>query len=189
VLGVWRAYVRPLSAWDIEFMNVYDSNWIVAASREEVWAALHLPEGFDRSQTTVDTPRVFEHKTTRVEVVFEGDEQGRGLARRCWFRAPWWLGGRARSWEVVTEVRAPEYEQYDVLLCAPPFARVKGWYRLEDLGDRRTRLHIHEEYKMESRFLAPLLEKAAHNFFLKDNDANFRGIIEAELQRRSAIKA
>ena len=158
--------------------TVYESDWIVDASRAEVWAALHPQQRIDRTRTTVDTPRVIQHGTTRVEVVHEGDEHGEGLVRLCRFRAPWYVGGWARSWELVSEVRADEYQRYDVLLCAPPYATVKGWYRLEALPDGRTRVHLHEEYRLQSRWLAPLLEKRLHDFMLKDNDVQFKGMIE-----------
>jgi hypothetical protein len=168
-------------------VNLYESSWIVAAPRNEVWELLHPQKTLDRSRTTVASPRVIEHGSTRVEVLSEGDEEGRGLVRRCWFRAPWFLGGGlARSWEIVSEVRAPDYQQYDVLLCTPPDAKVVGWYRLEDLHDGRTRVHIHEEYTMASRWLAPLLEKRAHNFFLSDNDERFKGMIEDGIMARRA---
>lgn len=171
-------------------MNVYENSWIVDAPREDVWEVLHPQKTFDRHRTTVAAPRVIEHGTTRVEVVCEGDEEGRGLVRRCWFRAPWYLGGgMARSWEIVSQVRAPEYQQYDVLLCTPPDATVLGWYRLEDLGDGRTRMHIHEEYTMASRLLAPILEKRTHDFFLSDNDDQFKSMIEDGIMARRAEKA
>ncbi|WP_375397275.1 hypothetical protein [uncultured Sphingomonas sp.] len=167
--------------------TTYENSWTVDGSRDDVWAVLHPQKDFDRSLTTVDRPRVIEHGSTRVEVLHEGDENGLGLVRRCRFLAPGYLGGTAQSWEMVSEVRAPEFQRYDVLVCAPPSATVKGWYRLEAIEESRTRVHIHEEYTMRSRWLAPLLERRVHDFFLKDNDVKFKGMIEDGLRaRRSA---
>ena len=162
--------------------TIYENSWIVDGSREEVWTVLHPQKSFDRSRTTVDNPRVVEHGSTRIEVVHEGDENGLGLVRLCWFLAPWYLGGQARSWEIVSEVRPYELQRYDVLLCAPPYATVKGWFRLEALSDGRTRMNIHEEYTMRSRWLAPFLEKRVHDFMLKDNDVKFKGMIDDGLR-------
>lgn len=178
-------------------MITYDSDWIVDASRDEIWAVLHPQKTFDRTTTTVANPRVIAHGKTRVEVVSEGDENGQGLVRRCWFDIPWYIPGgsrgwpgRGRSWEIVSEVRVPEYQRYDVLFCTPPHARALGWYGLEDLGDGRTRFRFHEEYHMERRWLAPFVERGFHRFISKDNDRIMRGIIESGIQaRRDAAQA
>lgn len=168
-------------------MVSYDSDWIVDAPRDEIWTVLHPQRTFDRATTTLANPRVIEHGETRVEVLSEGDENGQGLLRRCWFAIPWYIPGTGRSWEIVSEVRVPEYQRYDVLFCTPPHAVANGWYRLEDLGDERTRFHFHEEYHMESRWLAPFVERRFHRYVSKDNDRIMRGIIESGIRaRRSA---
>ena len=167
-------------------MSTHDSSWIVDAPREEVWAVLHPQQAFDRRSTTVATPRHIAHGDTRIEVVSEGDETGRGLVRQCWYAVPWYVGGRARSWEIVSEVRVPEYQRYDVLFCTPPRATAMGWYRLEALGDGRTRVRFHEELTLEQRWLAPLLEARVHRFVSRDNDVNLKAIIEKGLAARRA---
>ena len=65
--------------------------------------------------------RVFEYDGGRIEIIREGDEHGEGLVRTCEFRVPRWLGsgGKARSWEVVTEVRPDEYASYEAVGEAP----------------------------------------------------------------------
>lgn len=167
-------------------MITYDSDWIVDAPRDEIWAVLHPQKTFDRTTTTVANPRVIEHGTTRVEIVSEGDENGQGLVRQCWYAIPWYVPGIGRSWEIVSEVRGSEYQRYDVLFCTPPHATARGWYRLEDLGDGRTRFHFHEEFHMENRWLALLIERRLHRFISKDNDRIMRGIIESGIRARGA---
>ena len=168
-------------------MITHDSNWTVDASREEVWQAINKTVE-DRRSTSVANPRVIEHGNVRVEIVAEGDEHGQGLDRRCWYAVPWYVGGRARSWEIISEVRPPEYRRYDVLFCTPPNATAAGWVKLEDLGDGRTRVHFHEQFAMERRWLAPLLERRIHRFISKDNDKNLQGMIENALARQRLAK-
>lgn len=170
-------------------MNVYDSSWIVDAPPRAIWEIFHPPATVDCSRTTVDNPRVIAHGVLRVAIVAEGDAHGVGLVRVTRYRAPWYVGGIGRSWEIISEVRDGEFERYDVLFCFPPRATVKGWYRLEDLGDGRTRLHVHEEFTMESRWLAPLLERRVHDFILKESDEAFRAVIADGLRRRGAADA
>jgi hypothetical protein len=107
-------------------MITHDSNWVVDAPRDEVWLALHTPAQDDRRATTVANPRVIQHNNVRIEIVAEGDEHGQGLVRRCWYAVPWYFGGKARSWEIVSEVKPPEYQRYDVLFCTPPDAVAAG---------------------------------------------------------------
>lgn len=170
-------------------MITHDSNWIVEAPIGKVWEALHPPPQHDRSATTYANPRVIEHGNVRIEIVAEGDENGQGLVRCCWYDVPWYAGGRARSWEIISEVRPSEYQRYDVLFCTPPHAKAAGWFRLEDLGDGRTRVHFHEQFDMENRLLAPILEKRVHRYISKDNDKNLQGMIQAGLARMRAAKA
>ena len=170
-------------------MIKHDSSWIVDAPRDEVWLALHTPSRADRRATTVANPRVIEHNNVRIEIVAEGDEHGQGLVRRCWYAVPWYVGGKARSWEIVSEVRPPEYQRYDVLFCTPPHAVAGGWFKLEDLGNGKTRVYFHEEFHMENRLLASLFERRVHRFISKDNDKNLQGMIETELARQRAASA
>lgn len=162
-------------------MIEHNSSWIVAASREDVWAALHPSRPLDRASTTVANPRRLTHSGVRIEIVAEGDANGQGLVRRCWYPVPWYVGGSARSWEIVSEVRVPEYQRYDVLFCTPPDATAMGSYRLDDIGDGQTRVSFHEEFHMERRLLAPLLERRVHRFISKDNDTFLKTLIERGL--------
>ena len=167
-------------------MIKFDCDWVVDAPREAVWAVLHPPADFDRRTTTVANPRIIRHGATRVEIVHEGDETGQGLVRRCWFATPWYIPAVGRSWEIVSEVLYPEYQRYDVLFCTPPHASANGWYRLEAIGQGRTRFYFHEEYEMENRWLARLVERRVHRYFSKDNDRIMRGVIESGLRASGA---
>lgn len=158
-------------------MIVHDSNWEVDATQQEIWDVFHPHLDFDRKLTTLANPRVIEQRNVRIEIIHEGDEDGQGLVRRTWYAVPWYLGGKSRSWEIVSEVRRPEFQRYDAI-TTPPAAYAIGWFKLEDLGGSRTRVHFHEEYRLENRWLAWLLEKPVHRFISKDNDKNIKGIIE-----------
>ncbi|WP_174273941.1 SRPBCC family protein [Sphingomonas bacterium] len=165
-------------------MISHDSDWIVDAPREEVWSALHPQKDFDRKQTTIDNPRHIAFDNVRIEVLHEGDENGEGLVRRTWFAVPWYVGGKARSWEIVSEVRAPEYQRYDAVMT-PPHCYAIGWYRLEALDGDRTRVHFHEEFRIEKGWLR-WLERPIHRFLSADNDKNLKGIIEQAVAARRA---
>lgn len=169
-------------------MVVHDSTWEVAATREEIWAVFHPPLAHDRRLTNVRNPRVMQFRNVRIEILNEGDEDGRGLVRRTWYAVPWYVGGKSRSWELVSEVRRPEFQRYDAI-TTPPAAYAMGWIRLTDLGDGRTRVHFHEEYHMENRWLAWLLERRIHRFISRDNDKNVKGLIEEGLRALRASKA
>ena len=59
-------------------------------------------------------PRIIEYPAGRIEILNEGDEAGQGLVRTCVFNVPRYLlsGGKARSWETVTEARVNELSRY-----------------------------------------------------------------------------
>lgn len=174
---------QDLSLRERSSMIVHDVSWEIDATRDEIWSIFHPEKTYDPRTTTLFNPRVIEHRNVRIEIIHEGDETGQGLVRRTWYAVPWYVGGRARSWEMITEARPPEFQRYDAITL-PPRAHAIGWFRLEDLGGGRTRFHFHEEYRMENRWLAWLLERAVHRFISKDNDKNVRGIIEDGLRAK-----
>ena len=144
----------------------------VDASPAEVWAVFWAPKY--RGQ-------VIEHGSVRIEILHPGDEKtGEGLVRSCHFPVPRWLlsGGRARSWEWLTEVHAPESWRYDAI-GKPLWSQASGWTRLEDLGDGRTRVSFRETYHVFNPVLRGLLERAVHRFISRDNDVLMKRAIEA----------
>ncbi len=169
-------------------MIVHDVSWEIDATREEIWSIFHPNPQPDRSATSLFNPRVIIHGDVRIEIINEGDDTGLGLVRRAYFSVPWYVGGKARSWEMITECRAPEFHRYDAI-GLPPRSSAVGWFRLEDIGGGRTRFHFHEEYRMENRWLAWLLERPVHHFISKDNDKHVLGAIENGLRAQRAAKA
>ena len=152
----------------------------VDATPAEVWNVLHprLGQG-----------QVIEHGDVRIEILHPGDEHGDGLVRHCEFRVPRYLfsGGRAKSWEWVTEVVPNESARYDAV-GKPLWSRAQGWHRLEDLGDGRTRVDFRETYHVFNPILRALLERRVHRFISKDNDKLMRSAIEggvAFMRRRA----
>ena len=69
-------------------------------------------------------------------------------------------GGKAKSWEWVTEVKPPESWRYDAI-GKPLWSCATGWTRFEDLGDGRTRVHFRETYHVFNPILRFLLERRA----------------------------
>jgi hypothetical protein len=162
-------------------MQRHEFHFDIDATREEVWFALH-PKPRPNSD---GSRRVLEHGDVRIEIVNEGDENGEGLVRTCTFRVPKLLmsGGVGRSWEVMTEVRPPEFSSYESV-GKPLWSKAAGWHRLDDLGDGRTRVTFSETYEAFNPVMRMLLEKYVHDFISKDNDTMVRSAVEAGVARR-----
>ena len=147
-----------------------------------------------RTPGTIHEPRIIEHGAVRIEILNEGDDDGQGLVRHCYFAVPKYLlsGGVAQSWETVSEVRAPEYSRYDAI-GKPLWSRALGWQRYEDQGDGTTKVTFHEEYHVFNPIMRALLEKRVHHFISKDNDrivkASIEGALTAYRARQSAATA
>ena len=118
-------------------MQVHEYTFIIDATPEEIWAAMHPP--LERRGADTENPRIIEHGDVTIEILCEGDEHGDGLVRHCYFPVPKYLmsGGRAQSWEMVSQVRPNEYSRYDAI-GKPLWSRAMGWIRLDDLDDGRT---------------------------------------------------
>jgi hypothetical protein len=97
--------------------------------------------------------RIIEYDGGRIEIIREGDEHGEGLVRTCEFQVPKWLGtgGKARSWEVVTEVRPDEYSRYEAV-GKPLWSRAEGWHELR---------HVQPDPARAVRGARPLVHLAA----------------------------
>jgi hypothetical protein len=114
-----------------------------------------------------------------IDILYPGNEIGEGLIRHCWFRVPRYLltGGKAQSWEWLTEVKPKESWRYDAV-GRPLLSEAVGHTRLEDLGDGRTRVHFSETYHVFNPMLRALLEKRVHAFISKDNDRLIKQSLE-----------
>ena len=163
-------------------MQDHSFSFEIDAKPEQVWNALHPPV---RQRAEPGKPRVIEHGDVRIEILHEGDEHGDGLIRHCHFRVPKLLlsGGRAQSWEWVTEV-VPNQSSHYQAIGKPLWSRAEGWHRLEDIGNGRTRVHFRETYHVFNPILRFLLERYVHRFISKDNDKLIRAAIEASLARQ-----
>ncbi len=147
----------------------------VAATPDEVWAALH-----PRVRN-----RVIEHGKVRIEILSEGDANGAGLVRTCTFPVPKLLlsGGRGRSFECVTESRPGEYSRYDAV-GKPLWSKATGWHRLEDIGGGRTRVTFGETYFAFNPVLRLLLQNYVHGFISRDNDRLIQQAVERAVAAR-----
>jgi hypothetical protein len=167
-------------------MQEHNYSFEIEASPEEVWRSLHpkLPP------VPAGQRRKFTHGDVTIEIWNEGDENGEGLVRTCWFPVPKLLlsGGRAQSWECVTEVRPNEFSKYEAI-GKPLWSKAEGWHRLEDLGGGRTRVHFGETYHAFNPVLRVLLERYVHRFISKDNDRLVKQAIEAGVARHRSRKS
>jgi hypothetical protein len=150
----------------------HEFSFDVEGTPEQVWRALHPPLRKDS---------VIEHGDVRIEIVFPGDADGLGLVRHCTFRVPRYLlsGGRAQSWEVITESRPGEYSRYEAV-GKPLWSRATGWHRLEALEGEpvRTRVTFGETYEAFHPLARRLLEARVHRFISNDNDVLVRRAVE-----------
>ena len=133
--------------------------------------------------------RLIEHGDVRIEILHPGDEVGNGLVRHCHFPVPRYLlsGGRAQSWEWLTEVEPYKGWRYDAI-GKPLWSTASGWTRLEDLGNGRTRVHFRETYHVYNPILRFLLERAVHRFISKDNDKSIQSAVERGVQAMRASR-
>ncbi len=133
--------------------------------------------------------RVIEHGDVRIEILHPGDEVGNGLVRHCHFPVPRYLlsGGRAQSWEWLTEVVPYQGWRYDAI-GKPLWSTASGWTRLEDLGNGRTRIHFRETYHVFHPILRLLLERPVHRFISKDNDKSIQSAVERGVQSLRAAR-
>jgi hypothetical protein len=126
----------------------------------------------------------FETDTVKIEIYHPGDEQGNGLVRHCDFPVPKYLfsKGKAQSWEWITEAQRPVSWRYDAI-GKPLWSRASGWTRLEDLGEKGTRVHFRETYEAFNPVMRALLEKRVHDFISRGNDALIEASVVAALRK------
>lgn len=146
-------------------MHSYTARFSVDAPARKVWRVLHppAPEGAPR-------PRVIDYPAGRIEILNEGDEAGEGLVRTCVFDVPRYLlsGGKARSWETVTEARLHELSRY-VAISKPLWSRAEGYHELDEQPDGTTLLTFHETYRAYNPVLRAFLEGRVHAKISRDN--------------------
>ena len=153
-------------------MQVHTFNFVVDGTPEEVWDVIWRR-----------TRAGFTSDTVTIEILHQGDDEGNGLVRHCHFPVPKYLfsGGRAQSWEWITEARRPVSWRYDAV-GKPLWSRASGGTRLEDLGGGRTRVHFRETYEVFNPVMRLLLERRVHRFISEGNDK----LIEASIVRALA---
>ena len=153
-------------------MQVHTFDFVVDGTPEEVWDVIWTR-----------TRAGFTSDTVTIEILHPGDVDGNGLVRHCHFPVPRYLlsGGRAQSWEWITEARRPVSWRYDAV-GKPLWSRASGSTRLEDLGDGRTRVHFRETYEVFNPVMRLLLERRVHRFISEGNDK----LIEASIVRALA---
>lgn len=168
-------------------MQQREFSFDVEAPRPDVWSVLHPRLRPDPTGAR----RVLESGAVRIEILSLGDEHGEGLVRTCTYRMPRWVlsGGVGRSWECVTQVRPAEFQSSYEALARHPWAFARGWHRLDDLGDGRTRVCFGESYEMASAVLRPVLESRLHGFITRDNEQVMRGAVTAGIAAIAAHRA
>ena len=151
-------------------MQEHTVQYLVEAPPQQVWRSFHL-----RPQQSTPAPRIIEYPGGRIEILNEGDEAGQGLVRICTFEVPRYLlsGGRAMSWETITEARLDEFSRY-IAIGKPLWSRAEGWHSLEEMGDGRTRLTFNETYHALNPVLRVLFERRVHRFISDRNDGGVR---------------
>jgi hypothetical protein len=150
-------------------MRSFTATFSVEAPPRKVWRVLHPPP-----PPGAPLPRVIEYPAGSIEILTEGDEAGQGLVRTCVFDVPRYLlsGGKARSWETVTEARVNELSRY-VSISKPLWSRAEGYHQLEEQPDGTTHLTFHETYHTYNPVLRSLLERRVHNKISSDNMATY----------------
>ena len=141
------------------------ATFAVDAPVDRVWRVLHPPVPAD-----APSPRIIEYPAGSIEVLQEGDDAGQGLVRTCVFDVPRYLlsGGKARSWEVVTEARVNEISRY-VSISKPLWSRAEGYHELLEQPDGSTLLTFHETYHVFNPVQRRLLARRVHAGIAADN--------------------
>jgi hypothetical protein len=148
-------------------VHSYSATFAVDAPAHRVWRVLHPPVAGD-----VALPRIIEYPGGSMEILTEGDEAGQGLVRTCVFGVPRYLmtGGKARSWEVVTEAKINKLSRY-VAISKPLWSRAEGCHELDEQPDGTTLLTFHETYHAFNPLSRALFEGRVHARISADNSA------------------
>lgn len=143
----------------------YTATFSVEAPARKVWRVLHPPAPRDAPR-----PRIIEYPAGRIEILNEGNEAGEGLVRTCVFNVPRYLlsGGKARSWETVTEAKLNKLSRY-VAISKPLWSRAQGYHELDEQSGGTTLLTFHETYHAYNPLLRALFERRVHAMISRDN--------------------
>jgi hypothetical protein len=154
-------------------MQRFETVFEVDAPAHRVWKLLHRPAPPDSP-----SPRTVTYQGGSMTILLEGDENGQGMVRTCEFAVPRWLfsGGKARSWELVTEVIPMQRASYEGI-GKPLWSRAAGWHELTSLDDGRTRLTFVETYHVNNPILRRLFERRVHRFISRDNHELYAGLL------------
>lgn len=154
-------------------MHSYTVTFAVDAPARKVWRVLHPPAPRDAV-----LPRIVEYPAGSMEILNEGDDAGQGLVRTCVFDVPRYLlsGGKARSWETVTEARVNEISRY-VSISKPLWSRAEGYHELDEQPDGTTLLTFHESYHAFNPVLRRLFEGPVHAKISADNLATYEHVL------------
>jgi hypothetical protein len=146
-------------------MASYTATFVVEAPPRKVWRSLH-----PRAPENATVPRTIEYPAGSIEILYDGDEAGQGLVRTCVFDVPRYLlsGGKARSWEIVTEARIDQVSRY-VSISKPLWSRSEGYHLLAEQPDGSTLLTFSETYHVYNPVLRALLEHRVHTKISADN--------------------
>jgi hypothetical protein len=151
-------------------MISYTAIFAIQAPARKVWRILHPP-----APAGATLPRVISYPAGSMEILADGDEAGQGLVRTCVFDVPRYLlsGGKARSWEVVTEARINELSRY-VSISKPLWSRAEGYHQLAEQPDGSTLLTFHESYHAYNRVPRVLFEQRVHSKITADNLSTYQ---------------
>jgi hypothetical protein len=154
-------------------MQRFETVFDVDAPPHRVWKLLHRPAPPDSP-----SPRTVNYQGGSMTILLEGDENGQGMVRTCEFAVPKWLGsgGKARSWELVTEVKPMEYARYEGI-GKPLWSRAAGWHELTPLDDGGTRLTFVETYHVNNPVMRVLFERRVHQFISRDNHELYANLL------------
>ncbi|HEY6130660.1 MAG TPA: hypothetical protein VIV27_01510 [Halioglobus sp.] len=158
-------------------MQDHQYSFDIDANREDIWAIFWGKKTGD----------VIEHGNVRIEILHGGDDRGEGLIRHCHFPVPWYLmsGGKAQSWEWLTQVKVNDSWRYDAV-GKPLWSTATGWTRLEALDNNHTRVHFRETYHVFNPIMRFFLERVVHKAISKDNDRKIKLGIEQGLKARAS---
>jgi len=157
-------------------MQDHRFEFVVDGTPEDVWDVMAA-----QSRTDVDRGSV------QIEILHQGDAEGNGLVRHCYFPVPKYLlsGGVAQSWEWITEARRPVSWRYDTV-SKPLWSKSTGWTSLDEVAAGRTRVSFRETYEAVNPLSRLFLERPVHRFISKDNDRLIEAALVHALNERRA---